>query len=138
LHETTIYLPRRGVNAAPKTEITIMIRTISREELSAKLARNERIVLVEALPEKYFRHSHLPGALNIPHDEVEALAPTLLPDRAAAIVVYCANAACKNSGIAVAALTRLGYTNVSTYEAGKADWIEAGLPVEGSVARHAA
>ena len=115
-----------------------MIRTISREELSAKLDRNERIVLVEALPEKYFRHSHLPGAINIPHDEVETLAPALLPDQAAAIVVYCANAACKNSGIAAAALTRLGYTNVSTYEAGKADWIEAGLPVEGSVARHAA
>ena len=115
-----------------------MIRTVSRDELTAKLDRNQRIVLVEALPEKYFRHSHLPGALNIPHDQVETLAPALLPDKAATIIVYCANAACKNSGIAAEALARLGYANVSTYEAGKADWIEAGLPVEGSSARHAA
>ena len=67
-----------------------------------------------------------------------ALAPELVPDRSAEIVVYCANSACRNSGIAAEALTALGYTNVRTYEAGKADWIEAGLPIEGSAARHAA
>jgi rhodanese-related sulfurtransferase len=138
LQKATIYLPCRAVNAAPEKGDRSMIGKISRDELKAKLARNEPIVLVEALPEKYFRHSHLPGALNIPHDEVETLAPALLPDKAAAIVVYCANAACKNSGIAAAALARLGYANVSAYEAGKADWIDAGLPIEGSATRYAA
>ncbi len=115
-----------------------MVRTISRNELQARLARRESFVIVEALPEKYFRHSHLPGAINIPHDAVEALAPALLPDKAADIVVYCANAACKNSGLAAESLAALGYKNVRAYEAGKADWIEAGLPIEGSAARHAA
>jgi hypothetical protein len=31
-------------------------------------------------------------------------------------------------------LAKLGYTNVRRYEAGKQDWIEAGLPVETAVA----
>jgi rhodanese-related sulfurtransferase len=115
-----------------------MVRTISRDELKAKLDRREAFVTLEALPEKYFRHSHLPGAINFPHDQVEALAPRLVPDKNADIVVYCANADCKNSGIAAEALTALGYTNVRAYEAGKADWIEAGYPIESSAARHAA
>jgi rhodanese-related sulfurtransferase len=115
-----------------------MVLTISRDELKAKLDRREALVILEALPEKYYRHSHLPGAINFPHDQVEALAPQLVPDKNAEIVVYCANAACKNSGIAAEALTALGYTNVRAYEAGKADWIEAGFPIEGSAAGHAA
>jgi rhodanese-related sulfurtransferase len=115
-----------------------MVRTISRDEIKAKLDRNDAFVILEALPEKYYRHSHLPGALNMPHDAVEILAPRLVPDRNADIVVYCANAACKNSGIAAETLAALGYKSVRTYEAGKADWVEAGLPIEGSAARHAA
>jgi len=115
-----------------------MARTITRDEIKARLDRKEDIVILEALPEKYYRHSHLPGALNMPHDAVEALAPTLVPDRNVEIVVYCANPACKNSGIAAEALTALGYANVRTYEAGKADWIDAGYPIEGSAARRAA
>ena len=106
--------------------------------MKARLDNNESFSIVEALAEKYFRHSHLPGALNLPHDAVDTLAPSLLPDKGAAIVVYCANAACKNSGIAAEALTALGYWNVSVYEGGKADWIEAGYPIEGSAARNAA
>jgi rhodanese-related sulfurtransferase len=115
-----------------------MVQVITREALKAKLDSNDGPSIVEALPEKYFHHSHLPGAINLPHDAVDALAPVLLPDKNAEIVVYCASAACKNSGIAAEALVALGYRNVSIYEAGKADWIEAGSPIEGSAARHAA
>lgn len=104
---------------------------ISLDELRKRIDANPGIVLVEALPEAYYRHSHLPGAINIPHDEVEALAPTLLPDKEAETVVYCASGPCRNSGLAAARLLALGYTNVRDYHEGKAEWVEAGLPVEG-------
>jgi len=116
-----------------------MSRTISRDELKALLDRGEPVTLVEALPAAYFEDAHLPGAINLPHDQVDALAPALLPDRSAAIVTYCSNRNCPNSGIAARRLTALGYANVRAYEAGKQDWIEAGLPVErGATARTAA
>ena len=107
-----------------------MVQRITRGELKEKLDRGDTVALVEALPAKYYEDKHLPGAINIPHDEVEALAPELLPDRSAEVVVYCANGPCKNSGIAAERLADLGYTNVRDYHEGKADWIEAGLPVE--------
>ena len=77
-----------------------MTAKITRHELKAKLDRGDRIVLVEALPEPYYRKAHLPGALNLPHDRVDELAPRLLPDKSATVVVYCANLACQNSAIA--------------------------------------
>ena len=82
----------------------------------------------------HYEAEHLPGAINVPHDEVDALAPALLPDRDAAIVVYCASGPCQNSGIAARRLVALGYSDVSDYHEGKAEWIAAGLPVETGVA----
>ena len=107
-----------------------MVTTITRDELKAKLDRKERVFLIDALPERYYLEQHLPGAINIPHDQIDALAPALLPDPGAQIVVYCASGPCQNSGIAAHRLAQLGYTNVRDYHEGKKDWVEAGLPVE--------
>ena len=104
--------------------------TISRDELHDLIEADADVTVVEALPAQYYDDAHLPGAINIPHTEVRALAPTLLPDKDAAIVTYCSNTACPNSGVAAAQLTKLGYTNVREYAEGKDDWREAGLPVE--------
>ena len=87
------------------------------------------MMIIEALPKKYFNAEHLPGALNIPHDEIQEHV-SLLPDKDAFIVVYCSNAACQNSTIAVNKLQQMGYTCVFEYVDGKQDWVEAGLPVE--------
>ena len=111
-----------------------MSRTITREELRIKLASTDRPVLVEALPEKYYAAKHLPGALHLPHDQVDALAPAVLPLKHAPVIVYCANRQCQNSHIAAHRLSALGYTDVSVYAGGKQDWEEGGLPFEFSVA----
>ncbi len=115
-----------------------MVATIGRDELKAKLDRGEDVNLVEALPEPYYRKAHLPGAVNLPHDQVDALAPARLPDKAAPIVVYCANLPCESSAIAARRLTELGYTDVRDYAEGKQDWIDAGYVAERGVPAAAA
>ena len=115
-----------------------MVATISREELKEKIDRGDDFLLVETLAPEYFRHTHLPGAINLPPDRVRELAPKLLPDKAAEIVVYCANLPCQNSEIAADRLTELGYTNVQEYAEGKQDWIDAGFPTENGLPARAA
>ena len=109
-----------------------MTTTISRQELQAKLASSEPPVLVEALGSAYFADAHLPGAINIPPDQVDRLAPRLLPDLDAEIVVYCSGM-CRNSEAAARRLEELGYQRVLLYPDGKEDWIEHALPVERAV-----
>ena len=111
-----------------------MITEITREELKAKIDRGEDLVVVETLGPGYYEDAHLPGAINIPHTEVEELAPAMLPDKSAEIVVYCSNKACQNSPQAARRLIALGYENVYDYEEGKQDWIEAGFPTESGAA----
>jgi len=110
---------------------------ITRAELETRI-KDGNIVLLEALPQMHYEDLHLPGALNLPHDQVDELAPVLVADKDAEIVVYCANRPCANSTIAARRLVDLGYTNVHEYEDGKEDWVAAGLPVEQGVASAAA
>jgi rhodanese-related sulfurtransferase len=111
-----------------------VVPTITLDELKAALDAGEDITLVEALGPMYFEEAHLPGAINIPHEEVDELAPRLLPEKDAQIVVYCASGPCQNSGIATKRLIELGYINVRDYHEGKAEWIEAGLPTASGAA----
>ena len=67
------------------------METISREELKGKMDRGESFTLVETLPPVAYHHEHLPGAVNLPPDRVRQLAPQLLPDKGAEIVVYCSS-----------------------------------------------
>ena len=68
-----------------------MAATISRDELKTKIDHGEMFLLVETLPAASYHHAHLPGAINLPPDQVKQLAPTLPPEKAADIVVYCAS-----------------------------------------------
>lgn len=105
------------------------MRTITREQLQDEIAAGT-VVVLEALPHDYYADGHLPGARNLPLDDVDARAAALVPDRDAAIVTYCTGTSCPNSRIAAERLGRLGYTNVRAFEGGKQSWVQAGLPLE--------
>ena len=96
--------------------------------------RGDDFVLVEALSQKHYESSHLPGAINLPYEFIDE-AENVLPDKGAEIVVYCMNPECVASAEEARELEEMGYTRVFHYAAGKQDWIRAGLPIEGRRAR---
>jgi rhodanese-related sulfurtransferase len=68
----------------------------------------------------------------VTRNELQArqLAPTVVPDKSAEIMVYCASKTCQNSHIAASVLRQIGYANVSVYAGGKEDWVDAGAELE--------
>ena len=88
-------------------------------------------MLVDALAPMAYAAAHLPGAVNIPPDRVDELAPRRIPDHETEVVVYCANPDCVSSVEVGERLVALGYRNVLHYAGGKQDWRDAGLPLEG-------
>ncbi|MER6255244.1 rhodanese-like domain-containing protein [Streptomyces sp. NPDC001584] len=106
-----------------------MTALITRNELAAAIEAGA-VTVVDTLGGEYYAQQHLPGALALIPADVDAQAPGLLPDRDAAIVTYCSNPACSNSGQVADRLSALGYTDVRKYREGIQDWVEAGLPTE--------
>ena len=107
-----------------------MPKNIDRDQLHSLITNGGSAIVIEALPEKYYTEGHLPGAKHLPHDQVNEGAGRVAPDKGAAIIVYCANAECRNSHLAAADFEALGYSDVSVYPGGKKDWREAGFKLE--------
>ncbi len=93
---------------------------------AASLAR-DGAVLVDARSLEEWDAGHAKGAILMPWQQVDALAPTLLPDKNAAIVTYCAVGV--RAWRAASSLRALGYTHVTAMRGGFADLEATGHPV---------
>jgi rhodanese-related sulfurtransferase len=82
-------------------------------------------VLDVRTPEEYVA-GHVPGAVNIPYDQVGARLAEVPKDRT--VVLYCRSG--KRAGMAAQALAQNGYTKLQHLEGDMPGWIETGRPVE--------
>jgi rhodanese-related sulfurtransferase len=122
--------PTMFASSLPVQETPTLVRELGLDELRAELDGPTPPQLAEILPPQYFEQGHLPGAINLPLEGFAASAVRALPERDAAIVVYCASVTCQNSDIAARKLQSLGYGNVRVFRGGKAAWKAAELPLE--------
>ena len=94
------------------------------------MERGDELVLVDALGPISYGAAHLPGAINIPPDRVDAVVARRIPNPETLVVVYCAGPDCVSSVEVAERLLALGYQNVLHYAGGKRDWTDAGLPLK--------
>ncbi len=64
------------------------LKTITREELKAKMDRGDDFVLIEVLSEQSYQRAHLPGAIRFQNMDRTS---ELLPDKSTEVVAYCSN-----------------------------------------------
>lgn len=103
-----------------------MLEPVSRDEVLRRL-REKSITLLDVRPKDEFASGHLPGALNIPSEELKRRLKTLPKDLE--IVAYCRGSYCVLSFEAVAALRVKGY-KVRRLVEGFPEWKAAGLQVD--------
>jgi len=94
-------------------------RTITPAEAKAMLDGDETVILVDVRTAEEYDAEHIPGAILLPLDDLEADAGSVLPDKDAIIIVYCRSG--NRSGQAAALLDQLGYTHVNDL-GGIIDW----------------
>jgi len=99
---------------------------VSREELMAAL-RDGTVTLLDVRPGDEYALGHVPGALNVPLEELDRRLAELPRDRE--IVAYCRGPYCILSFEAVAALRAKGY-RIRRLMDGFPEWKAAGLEIE--------
>ena len=105
---------------------TERLEGISREELLERL-RDSSVTLLDVRPREEFAMGHLPGAINIPVEELEERLSALPVEHE--VIAYCRGPHCVLSVNAVALLRRKGI-RTRLLNAGFPDWKAAGLTVE--------
>jgi len=101
------------------------LEPVSREELIDRTARGD-VVILDVRPPEEFAAGHIPGALSVPLDRLDATLARL-PKRAQ-IVAYCRGPYCVLAPQAVEQLRAKGYEARRLAE-GMPEWRLAGLPV---------
>ncbi len=108
------------------------IGDVTREELKAQLeGPAPPLVLDVRTPEEYAA-GHVPGAVNLPHDQAAARLEELRPYRDRTIVLYCKSG--RRAGIAADTLAQAGFGPLRHLAGDMPGWVSAGLPVEKAAA----
>ena len=103
------------------------LEAVDAAELMDRLS-DGNVVVLDVRPEEEYRAGHIPGALSVPVDALEAALQTLPRDQE--MVAYCRGPYCVFSDEAVALLRSRGY-RARRLRQGLPDWRAAGMPVEG-------
>jgi rhodanese-related sulfurtransferase len=101
------------------------------------MKRHPDLMIIDVLPPNAYQDYHLPQAINVPwggdfgqQRRFEQKIGRVLPKKKAPVIVYCMDLKCGASPAAARRLGELGFERVFDYAAGKADWKDAGLPIE--------
>ena len=101
------------------------LEPVSRSELAERAARGD-VVILDVRPAGEYAAGHIPGALSVPLDQLDA-ALSRLPKRAQ-VVAYCRGPYCILAPLAVERLRAKGY-RARRLAGGMPEWRLAGLPV---------
>ena len=101
---------------------------ISAAELHARRESKTAPVVIDVRTPAEYDSGHVPGAVNIPFDQVAQRIHEI--DAPHGVALYCMVGPRARKG--ESALLSAGYENVFHLEGGLAAWIAAGLPVEGT------
>lgn len=104
-----------------------VIREEGPEELRARLASGEPLVLIDVRDPDEYRDGYIEPAINISRGFLEFRIGTAATDPHVAIVLYCQSGL--RSALAGKVLRDLGYSNVINLAGGYQKWVQSGLPV---------
>jgi rhodanese-related sulfurtransferase len=99
--------------------------SISAAELRAQMASGDAPLVVDVRTPEEFRAGHIPGAINVPYDQVAAHAAELASPKG--VAMYCLKG--PRARLGEQALLSRAITRVLHVEGGFAAWQAAGLPV---------
>jgi rhodanese-related sulfurtransferase len=108
----------------------LAVAPITQEEVLARLGSGQDTVVLDVRTAQEFAAGHVPGAINIPHDQVEARIGELEHARDREIVVYCRTG--RRSDLALQILAARGFSKLLHLEGDYLAWQAAGRPVGGN------
>jgi phage shock protein E len=119
------------VTLAPQAAQGAQIAQVSQQALLDMQARKDAsLLLIDVRTPAEYAAGHIPGAVNIPHDQIAAHVGEIPKNDE--VVLYCHSG--RRAGLAAQALASSGYKKLAHLEGDMQGWQAAGRPVETSAA----
>lgn len=114
----------RGKDYGERLQVEEDIPELTAEELHTRLARGEKIYILDTRTEPEFRNSHLPGAYSTPGGQLPVTVTDIVRERSIPIVTNCAGRT--RSLLGAHLLRRMGFPQVYALKGGTGAWRIAG------------
>ena len=85
-------------------------RQISMDEAVTMMRDEKNYIILDVRRPDEYAQGHIPGAINVPNEEIGTAEIATLPDKSQLILVYCRSG--RRSKDASEKLVKLGYTNI--------------------------
>jgi len=113
-----------GHAADPPAGPAPVVTQITAEALRARIAsKDPELVILDVRTAEEFAAGHVPGARNVPHDQVAANLDSLTPLRDKTVVLYCRSG--RRSELAAKQLQAAGFQRLLQLEGNYPAWTEA-------------
>jgi rhodanese-related sulfurtransferase len=103
-------------------------KIISAEELAERIQLEQAPLIIDVRSEKEYAKAHIPGAVNIPHDQLGDRLSEIDAAKTDEIVVHCRSG--HRAGIAEEVLIEAGYSDVRDLDGHMNAWKSDGYPIE--------
>ena len=110
------------------TDAKTNVKECTIADVKARLDRKEAFHFIDVREDNEYAQGHAQGARHLGRGILERDIEGLIPDKGAAIVLYCGGGF--RSALSAESLQKMGYTNVISMDGGWRAWREAGLPAE--------
>lgn len=104
------------------------VASISDVALAARIEAGDAPLILDVRSHDEYEAGHVPGAVNIPHDELPTRLDEISASKSDEIVVYCHSG--RRAGAAESTLQAEGYTQVRDLEGHWQGWSSTDLPIE--------
>ena len=104
------------------------VRETTPEDVRRHQDAGERFHLIDVREDHEWQQGRARGAVHLGKGIIERDIETTIPDRGAAIVLYCGGG--YRSALAADALQRMGYTDVISMDGGWKRWCALGYPTD--------
>ena len=102
--------------------------SISPGELAELIQLGQAPLILDVRSEKEYNEAHIPGAVNIPHDQLRDRLSEIDAAKTDEIVVHCKSG--YRAGIAEKTLVEAGYSNLRDLDGHMNAWQSGGYPIE--------
>jgi len=114
--------------AQPAPRIVSMAQVSPDALVKMQAEKDSRVFLLDVRNPAEFAEGHVPGAVNIPYDQVASRLGEIPKDDE--VVLYCHSG--RRAGLAAETLAANGYTKLAHLEGDMRGWQESGRPVDTS------
>jgi phage shock protein E len=83
--------------------------------------------ILDVRSRKEYAEGHVPGAVHIPHDRIQAKLSSLPQDKDAPLVIYCRTG--RKAGLATTKLKQMGYSKIFHMQGNMPGWAEKGFEI---------